>query len=127
MVLRHPDPGETPAAADLSVATKLKKVELDFNYAGILWTSTTLRTIRSNSLRQIIISYSATFGREPEVTEETLPEWRELDRLLVQFYTSHSIRPKLVGATDYLKDLLPELFPELTGRGAIDVQHTTWW
>ena len=58
------------------------------------------------------------------VREAVRQEWQDLDRLLVQFWTSHSIRPRIayeaesVGSA--LGALLPSLLPELTSRGVVD-------
>ena len=52
-------------------------------------------------------------------------EWEDLDRLLVQFWTACSIRPKFMYVAeegeDDLRDLAPSLLPELTRRGAVDL------
>lgn len=52
-------------------------------------------------------------------------EWYDLDQLLVQFWTSHSIRPTVTYEEGVMgKDMIsyvPRLFPELTGRGLVDL------
>ena len=82
----------------------------------------TLRTAESINLEQITIHFPFAFV-EPTV-EAAHREWRDLDRLLVQFWTSRSIRPKIIyeqerGGSD-LGDVAPRLLPELTSRGVID-------
>ena len=83
----------------------------------------TLQTVNSKYLQSITIE---PHDSSPEtVEEEVYQEWQDLDRVLVQFWTSHSIRPKV----NYVpwtrgKDLgddLPVLLPELTRRGLVDV------
>ena len=80
-----------------------------------------LQTVKSKNLRQITISQDAGLHDAASVGEELFPEWQDLDHLLVQFWTSHSIRPKLVDGKKHLKDLTPTLFPELTRRGLLDI------
>ena len=46
----------------------------------------------------------------------------ELDRLLVQFWVTHSIRPRVVNAAGKgLRGYGPSLLPELTRRGLVDL------
>jgi hypothetical protein len=80
----------------------------------------TLETVQSKDLRQITIHSYGTFASL--IGEAARQEWRNLDRLLVQFWTSRSIRPKIVYREGKgLNDLVPSLLPELTGRGAVDL------
>ena len=84
----------------------------------------TLQTVGSGYLQSITIE---PHDLPPEtVEEEVYQEWHDLDRVLVQFWTSHSIRPRVV----YMprlgegKDLgvdVPILLPELTRRGLVDL------
>ena len=52
-------------------------------------------------------------------------QWQDLDRLLVQFWTSHSIRPTIVyEAMERRRDLgaiALSLLPELVGRGLVNL------
>jgi hypothetical protein len=107
---------------DLSKATKLKVVEFRCARSNVQWIATALQTIKSENLQQITINLFPASGR---VGEAVRREWLNLDRLLTQFSTSRSIRPKIVyvereGGAD-LKNLALSLFPELTRRGIIDV------
>jgi len=84
----------------------------------------TLQTVDSKNLKSITIK---PHDPPPETIEEDVyQEWQDLDRVLVQFWTSHSIRPRVV----YMprlgegKDLgvdVPILLPELTKRGLVDL------
>ena len=62
------------------------------------------------------------------IREEICREWSGLDRLLVQFLESHSIRPRIVYPTlkeekqsVYMRDIIGCLLPEITGREIIDL------
>ena len=59
------------------------------------------------------------------IKEEDDRQWKDLDLLLVQFWSTHSIRPRVVCVAgrvgEDLRDRLPSLLPELTRRGLIDL------
>jgi hypothetical protein len=79
-----------------------------------------LQTVQSKNLQQITINPYGTFVNPIGATDPQ--EWQDLDRLLVRFWISHSIRPKIVyQAETGLNDLAPSLLPELMGRGAVDL------
>ena len=80
-----------------------------------------LQTVKSKNLQQITVQSQEVGHGMPNVEEKFLQEWQDLDRLLVQFWTSHSIRPKLVDSSERLKNRTLTLFPELTKRGLLDV------
>ena len=88
---------------------------------NVQWITTTLQTAKSRSLQQITILTSSDI-KNPD-SETVLREWRNLDRLLFQLWTSRSIRLK-IGYKRGLGDLggltLTSL-PELTARGAVDL------
>ena len=52
-------------------------------------------------------------------------DWEDLDRLLAQFSTPHSIRTrvmyKLADEGAVMKDRVPSLLPELSRRGLVDL------
>ena len=54
-------------------------------------------------------------------------QWSDLDRLLVQLWESHPIRPvavvftKWVGELKKMRDWIGRLLPEITKRGVIDI------
>ena len=83
----------------------------------------TLQTVNSKDLRRITIQPHDPI---PETIEqEAYEEWQDLDRVLVQFWTSHSIRPQIVympGREEgkSLREDAPILLPEMTRRGLVD-------
>lgn len=108
---------------DLSKVTKLKDVEFRCGKPNIQWVTMTLQTIESENLQRITIDLYATLTSP--VGETVHREWLDLDQLLAQFSTSHSIRPKIMHGKleegTNLRNLAPILLPELTRRGAVDV------
>ena len=106
---------------DLSKLTKLKDVA--FGCPDIQRITMTLQTAESVNLEQINIYSPADFGEPTE--ESAYRGWQDLDRLLLQFWTSRSIRPKIRyrqgnGGSD-LRDVAPRLLPELTSRRIVDL------
>jgi len=91
--------------------------------ASVQWITTTLQTAESKNIRDITISLFYPF---PETIRGAVcQEWEDLDRVLVQFWTSYSIRPQVMyagrqGVKD-LRDDVPSLLPELTRRGLVDL------
>jgi hypothetical protein len=121
---------------DLSKVTKLKDVAFRPASLSVKWIATTLKTIsKHRDLREISIhldSYMAIVGVGGNIMqvigEEIWEEWLDLDRLLVQFWESSSIRPKVVvlmqiaGAWNTRYSVGYERFlPEITERGIIDL------
>ena len=91
---------------------------------SVRWITATLRTVISKSLRRISIDL-----HDETISEAVNQEWQDLDHLLVQFWTSHSIRPRIVyvakkGKGD-LRDHVLSWLPELTRRGLIDLSMAT--
>ena len=81
---------------------------------------------RDLQLRIHIPSYLAqaradtNFGQT--IGEENCEQWLDLDRLLVKFWESRSIRPKVKSMTDRdVRDYVGHLLPEITKRGIIDL------
>ena len=110
-------------SVNLSAATKLKHLEFRRARQNVQWVTTTLQTVESEDL-QLITLWPSPETLAPANTEPLLQQWRDLDRLLVQFWVSHSIRPKvayqaMVGGKD-LRDSVSSLLPELTRRGPVD-------
>ena len=112
---------------DISKAKKLKHLTFSRSRSSrstVQWITMTLQTVDSKNLQSITIK---PHDRPPETIEEDVyQEWQDLDRVLVQFWTSRSIRPRVV----YMprlgegKDLgvdVPILLPELTRRGLVDL------
>ena len=113
---------EMPPPFDLSKATKLKDVKFYLAGPNIRWIVMTLKTVGAKSLRQISIHTVA--GFHDPIEETVRQEWQDLDRLLVELWTSRSIRPSVVyteGEEEAnLTELVVNLLPELASRGAID-------
>ena len=114
---------ETPLI-DLSKATKLKDMEFrGRDSTSIRWITVALQTVKSKNLRQITIHSPLTI---PDPAGEVARrEWQDLDHLLVQFWTSNSIRSQVMyepeeGRKD-ITDHASSLLPELTRRGLVDL------
>jgi len=114
------EPSGTPSL-DLSKATKLEHLKFRGECLSVQWIATTLQTIHSKNVQSITI-----YPRpDRAIGEAVRREWKNLDRMLVRFWTSHSIRPQVmyvagIGGDD-LRDCIPSLLPELTMRGLIDL------
>ena len=112
---------------DLSKATKLKYLTVFCRGLKIQQTVMVLQTVESKTLRRITIHpYAVT--PQGLIEGAVQQEWQDLDRLLVKFWTSRSVRSQLVYGRDqggnYLRDHAPSLVPELTSRGLVDlVEH----
>ena len=126
--------GSEQASIDLSKATKLKDVVLQSKSWSVEWITTALRTItpKHRDLRQISIHVSydpTTAGAGANVWQTIGPireQWLVLDRLLVQFWESRSIRPRATCATwtggeQDTKDCVRCLLPETTRRGMVEI------
>jgi hypothetical protein len=128
---------------DLSRATNLKDLSFTCGGSDIQRVTMALQTVQSKNLQQITIYPCKTFGDLQQiythpygtpgnpVDEAVLQQWQDLDRLLVQFWTSHSIRPKITyevgkGQKDW-GALVPRLLPELTRRGLYDLVENIPW
>jgi hypothetical protein len=113
--------GEPPL--DLSKVTKLKDLSFLFRGSNVQRITMALQSVKSENLRQITIHPYQIPANEIEATKRR--QWQDLDRLLVQFWTSHSIRPMIKykareGERDF-RGLAPSLLPELMGRGLVDL------
>ena len=120
----RPGPPRMSPPFDLSKVIKLKDVEFRWWRPDIQWINMSLQTIKSSNLRQITI----TIGSFVHPSREAVcQQWRDLDHLLVQLWTSRSILPKIMYGRsgsergDNLRDIAPSLLPELTSRGAVSV------
>jgi hypothetical protein len=78
---------------DLSKATKLKNLSFRCRGQSIQWIAMALPSVTSKNLQQIITRCNATCANP--IGETVHREWRDLDRLFIQFWISHSIRPKI--------------------------------
>lgn len=111
-----------PPSVDLSKARKLKDVEFRLYAPRVGWINKTLQTAKSENLRQITLFSSIDPRRESDETAR--PEWQNLDHLLVQLWTTRSIRPALTyqkgwETSDFV--VPSEVLPELTRRGILDL------
>ena len=108
----------------LSAATKLKDSVFQSPWESVQWIIRALQTVKSKNLRSITLRPSSAASVNTTV-ERVRREWQELDHLLVQCWTSHSIRPRIMyqpveGRKD-MRDYSPSLLPELTRRGLVDL------
>ena len=115
-----------PPSLNLSKAIKLRNVEFRPSEPNVKWISVALRTAKSKNLRQITIHLATrlmfTMLRGP-VGEITRQEWQDLDHLLVQLWTTRSIRPVFTfgdRGTDS-GALVSLLLPELVSKGVVNV------
>ena len=113
-------PGTPPL--DLSKATKLEDLSFLFGGLDVQRITTTLQTVQSKHLQQITIHPCGTLANP--VGETVLQRWQDLDRLLVQFCISPSIRPRIKyevrKGEDALRAFISSLLPELTRRELTD-------
>ena len=126
------------ASIDLSKATKIRGVVFRPESLSTEWIIATLQTItpKHRDFRHISIhlpSYSTTlFDAGTDVRkiagEVVYGQWLDLDRLLVQFWESRSVRPTVIamalkGGKQYMcrKNWVGCLLPEVTGREAVDL------
>ena len=95
----------------------MKLKEVVFGSDGPLrWINTAIETIRSKDLQRVTIkSWHILVDYR---------EWGDLDRLLTQLWTSHSIRPTILfSRRGEMIGLVPKLLPELTKKAAVDVSE----
>jgi hypothetical protein len=124
VVSQEPEP-----PLDLSKATKLKDLTFLCGRQNIQRITMALQSVKSKNLRQITIHPHGSF--EDLIGPVDHPQWQDLDRLLVQFWTSHSIRPMIkYKAREIERDFgrqAPSLLPELMGRALVDLVATEEW
>ena len=121
----------SPASFDLSKATKLKDVVFRPGPWGVKRATTALQTItpEHRHLWQIAIHipYYWTLAMllakvDGPTVEVRFERWLDLDRVLIQFWESRSIRPNLIPvAKPDAGDQIRYLLPEIMERGAIDL------
>ena len=107
---------------DLFEVTKLKYVIFSCNGSDVQWITTTVKIAESKNPQQVAIHLYADIP--VQIREAVRRAWEDLDRLLVELWTSSSVRPKIVYQTgkgkDDIGDPLPRLLPELTRRGVVE-------
>jgi hypothetical protein len=118
-------PNNRALSLDLSEALKLKDAEFWSTGPSVQWITTTLETTKTKNLRQITVCPLLDF--EGPIGETILQEWQGLDRLLVDLWTSRSVRPRVAPARyvkwareDSPEEVLASLLPGLSSRGAVD-------
>jgi len=91
------------------------------------WINKVLHTTKSGNLQRISLELPPP---NPVLNgaahlEMIRQEWADLDHVLVQFWVSRSLRPKVIyepgTEEDELMDRVARLLPELTKRGIIDL------
>ena len=118
----HLDSSGTPSI-DLSKATKLKDITFRCGDLNVGRITTALQTIEPNTIEQVTIMLIHGF-----FSQETNRAWRNLDSLLVQFWTSHSPRLRVVSEIareskgEKGRDKAARLLPELTKRVNVDLR-----
>jgi hypothetical protein len=118
---------------DLSKATKLRSVEF-LCQLNPRWITVALRTIMHNH-RALHLSISVpdaldypgyTLAKNVghSIGEAASLGWLELDRLLIQLYESHSIRPKILFREDEqnARGLMGRLLPEVMAGGIVELE-----
>jgi hypothetical protein len=110
-----PGPFKTPSPFDLTRATKLKDLEIQSNTPNAHWVTATIQSAKPTNLRRIGILSDMSFDPNKGIAHQG---WRDLDRLLVQLWTSHSIHLdiKLLNLGEDQEDVTRSLLPEVTKR-----------
>ena len=108
---------DTVPRFDLSKLPKLKEATFSQYQVvqGVQWITETLQTAKSTDLQRIRID--STLDLVPPVEQSVGKEWQELDCLLIQLWTLHSIHPRIVFqneinkavAREVVQGLLPKL------------------
>jgi len=123
----------TSTSLDYSKATKLEDASFRPRSLSVAWVITALQTItsRHRDLRQISIHAPWSLNNTDadaiaEQTVEVTGQLLELDRLLVHFWESRSVRPRVVCAMleegdQRMKYCVRYLLPEITKRGIVDL------
>ena len=127
--------GWWPDSIDLSKAARLKGSAFRVESQRVDWITMALQTIvpEHRDFQQITIylPYDPRLsGAGADVRriagELIFEQWLELDRILVQLWESHSIRPKIMcfaprGMEKEITECVGRLLPEITGREIVDL------
>jgi hypothetical protein len=113
-----------PSPINLSKATKLKGIVFRCGLLHSEWVAMALETITSQRRDLQRISIYVPHPLHYVYDEGT--QWLHLDRLLVRFWDSRLIRPKVVyrramNGEKGMEDWIGRLLPEITKRGIIDL------
>jgi hypothetical protein len=106
---------------DLSKVTQLEDLSFRCEGPNVRWIVMALQTVQSKNLQRITVHPPTVCS----IGEAARQEWRDLDRLLVRFWTSRPIHLAFAARKGYpsggLGDRAPGLLPELMRRGAADL------
>ena len=112
-------------AFDLSRAMKLRDVVFRSGEPKVEWITRALCTVESKHLQHMSLELPPYVPIGDTIWEGVRQEWLDLDYLLVKFWTSHSLRSKVMDRPRRggkgMKDYVAGLFPELTKRGILDL------
>ena len=120
------------SSVDLSKATRLQNIKFSSGSPNPQWITMALHTVtpKHRDLQHISLPVPYSLTRRANIRqaigEVTHGHWLDLDRLLVGFWESHSIRPKIsyvYTPWDEKKvavECISCLLPEITKRGIID-------
>ncbi|KAF9644820.1 hypothetical protein BDM02DRAFT_3121298 [Thelephora ganbajun] len=121
-----------PGLIDLSKAPKLRDAILRPRLLNVAWVTIALQTIspKHRDLRQVSIGVHCDLlvVADANIGKTIRGQWMNLDRILVQLWESHGIRPKVVCSVteeekegeEAMHEYIGSLFPEITRRGIIE-------
>jgi len=79
-----------------------------------------LQTIKSKNFERVTIRLDG--NTMNMITERVRQQWQDLDRLLVQFLVSHSIRTEVMySGSAGISNYAPIMLPELTRRELVNL------
>jgi len=113
-------PTSDTALLDLSKAAKLQDLVFLCGSTRIRWIHAALRTVKSTNLQQIAI-YIGSPSLRSVFWDTADREWRDLDQALVQLWTSHSIRARIMYVETHTGGYLRGQLPEVIRRGLVDL------
>lgn len=110
---------------DLSNTPKLKDINFTFRNPDVNWATQALQTADINNLQSVSLTTNFYVISRAGKSGTVDLGWENLDRLLVQFWTSTSLRPKLTCRASLFdlanpRDIFARLLPESMGRGIVD-------
>jgi len=108
------------------MVTKLKYLAFKCAGPSIQWVTMALQTVESKNLQGITLQPNPDiFPHINMIAGPILQQWNDLDQLLIQFWTSHSIRPKVTyetgGRKMDMRNHVPRLLPKVTRSGVVDM------
>ena len=117
--------------------TKLRDAVFRPQSPAVTWITAALQTINTKhrDLQHISIHAPSQFAHidpgadiRQTIGEEVYRQWLDIDRLLVQFWESRSIRPEVIcavlrGENQTTRYYMRCLLPEITERGIIDLVY----